>query len=44
MYDYNKIMHFAKEILAIPSPSGYTKNIIDFLVIAICNDILESLW
>lgn len=31
MYDYRKIMNFAKEILAIPSPSGYTKNIIDYL-------------
>lgn len=32
MYDYNKILLFAKEILSIPSPSGYTKNIIDYLV------------
>ena len=32
MYDYKKIFTLASEILAIPSPSGYTKNVIDYLV------------
>ena len=31
MYDYNKIFAFAKEILSIPSPSGYTKKVINYL-------------
>lgn len=31
MYDYNKIFALAKEILSIPSPSGYTKQVVDFL-------------
>ena len=32
MYDYNRILKLADQILAIPSPSGYTKNVIDFLI------------
>ncbi len=32
MYDYKKIFTLAKEILDIPSPSGYTKEVINFLV------------
>lgn len=32
MKDYKSILTFASEILAIPSPSGYTKEVIDFLI------------
>lgn len=32
MFDYNRIFNLASEILAIPSPSGYTKDVINFLV------------
>ena len=32
MYDYKNILNFAKEILAIPSPSGYTKQVINYLI------------
>lgn len=32
MYNYNRILTLAKDILAIPSPSGYTKHVIDFLI------------
>lgn len=32
MYDYTKILDFSKKILSIPSPSGYTKNVINYLV------------
>ena len=32
MYDYKNIFTLAKDILAIPSPSGYTKEVINFLV------------
>jgi len=32
MIDYKNILSLAKEILAIPSPSGYTKEVINFLV------------
>lgn len=32
MIDYNNILILAKDILSIPSPSGYTKNVIDFLI------------
>ncbi len=31
-YDYKKILTFGKEVLNIASPSGYTKNVIDFLI------------
>lgn len=31
MYDYKRIFNLAKEILAIPSPSGYTKQVIEYL-------------
>lgn len=31
MYDYNKIFALAKEILSIPSPSGYTKQVVNYL-------------
>lgn len=37
MYNYNNIFNFAKKILAIPSPSGYTKDVINYLI-NICND------
>lgn len=32
MYNYNRILTLASDILAIPSPSGYTKDVINFLV------------
>ena len=32
MYDYKNIFTLAKDILAIPSPSGYTKEVINYLV------------
>ena len=32
MFDYKRIFSLASDILAIPSPSGYTKDVIDFLV------------
>lgn len=32
MYNYNKILKLASEILAIPSPSGYTKEVINYLI------------
>ena len=32
MYDYKNVLNFAKEILAIPSPSGYTKQVINYLI------------
>lgn len=32
MNNYNSILELAKDILAIPSPSGYTKNVISFLI------------
>jgi len=32
MFDYKRIFTLASEVLSIPSPSGYTKNVIDFLV------------
>ena len=31
MFDYKRIFTTSKEILAIPSPSGYTKNVINYL-------------
>ena len=31
MYNYKRIFNLANEILAIPSPSGYTKQVIDYL-------------
>jgi len=31
-YDYSKILSFGKEVLSIPSPSGYTNNVISFLL------------
>ncbi len=37
MYDYNNILKLSEKILAIPSPSGYTKNVINFLV-NLCNE------
>ena len=32
MFDYNRIFKLSKEILDIPSPSGYTKNVINYLI------------
>lgn len=32
MFDYKRIFSLASDILAIPSPSGYTKDVINFLV------------
>ena len=32
MYDYKNILNFAKEVLSIPSPSGYTKKVINHLI------------
>lgn len=37
MYDYKDILKLSEKILAIPSPSGYTKNVIDFLI-NLCNE------
>lgn len=37
MYDYKDILKLSEKILAIPSPSGYTKNVINFLI-NICNE------
>ena len=31
-FDYKKIMSFGKEVLSFASPSGYTNNVIDFLL------------
>lgn len=31
-YDYQRIMTFGKKVLEIPSPSGYTNNVISFLL------------
>lgn len=36
MYDYKRIFDFSKKILEIPSPSGYTKDVINYLI-NICN-------
>ena len=32
MYDYKNILTLANDILSIPSPSGYTKEVINFLI------------
>lgn len=37
MYDYKDILKLSEKILAIPSPSGYTKNVINFLI-NLCNE------
>ncbi len=31
-FDYKRILNFGKEVLSIPSPSGYTDNVIAFLL------------
>lgn len=31
-YNYKRILEFGKEVLSIPSPSGYTNNVVEFLL------------
>ena len=31
-FDYKRIMEFARKVLEIPSPSGYTNNVVNFLL------------
>ena len=31
-YNYKRILEFGKEVLSIPSPTGFTNNVIDFLL------------
>ena len=31
-FDYKRIMEFARKVLEIPSPSGYTNNVVNFFI------------
>ena len=31
-FNYQRILEFGKEVLSIPSPSGYTGNVVSFLL------------